>query len=231
MDDEKTRSRVEGAIERLNQDPYLLATISAVPVVGSSITQVLTGIGQQIVQERNKRLFEQLSKYLATVDERAITKDYFETPEGFDLLIKALDESRRTRSDEKRDLIAQILQGALVDYGHGEYSPEEYLYLISDLTVQELGVARLLYEDRPQIEADSWNAWEEKACQIFGIDKEDLYMTLDRLSASGLLTPIDATDEGDFVRFYTRHEGGGVFWAVSAAFEKLVRFLELDAIS
>jgi hypothetical protein len=89
MEEENTPSRVEAAIERLNQDPYLLAAITAVPVVGGSITQVLTGIGQQIVQERNARLFEQLSEHLANVAEQAIKRDYFETPEGFDLLIKA----------------------------------------------------------------------------------------------------------------------------------------------
>jgi hypothetical protein len=92
MEEENTPSRVEASIERLNQDPYLLAAITAVPVVGGSITQVLTGIGQQIVQERNARLFEQLSEHLANVDEQAIKRNYFETPEGFDLLIKATQE-------------------------------------------------------------------------------------------------------------------------------------------
>lgn len=117
-------SRVEAAVERLNQDPYLLATVSAVPIIGGSITQVLTGIGQQIVQKRNAKLFEQLSEHLASVDEQSIRRDYFETPEGIDLLIKAMDESCRTRSDEKRDLIARILRGALTKE-KGEYSPEE----------------------------------------------------------------------------------------------------------
>lgn len=104
MGEEKYPSGAEAAIERLNQDPLLLAAISAVPVVGGSITQVLTWFGQEIVQERNKRLFQQFSEHLEAIDEQAIRKGYFETEEGFDLLIKALDESRRTRSEEKRDL-------------------------------------------------------------------------------------------------------------------------------
>jgi hypothetical protein len=107
-----------------------------------------TGIGQQIVQERNAKLFEQLTKHLADVDEQSIRRDYFETPEGFDRLMKAMDESRRTRSDEKRNLIARILRGALID-GESEYSPEEYLNLISDLTPQELKVLRSAHRQRP----------------------------------------------------------------------------------
>src|SRR5687767_4541808 len=79
MDDERVPSKLEAAIERLNQDPYLLAAITAIPYVGGSITQVLTGIGQQIVQERNARLFEQLSEHLRTVDEEALRRNYFET--------------------------------------------------------------------------------------------------------------------------------------------------------
>jgi hypothetical protein len=113
--EDKTPSKVESAIERLNQDPYLLATKTAVPFVGGSITQALTGIGQQIVQERNAKLFQQLAEQLADIDEQSIRRGYFETPEGFDLLIKAMDESRRTRSDDKRDFIARILRGALTD--------------------------------------------------------------------------------------------------------------------
>lgn len=82
---------------------------------------------------------------MANVDEQAIKRKYFEAPEGVDLLIKAMDESCRTRSDAKRDLIARILRGALVD-GESEYSPGEYLTLISDLAPQELVVVLLIGE-------------------------------------------------------------------------------------
>jgi hypothetical protein len=80
VEEEKSPSRIEGAIERLNQDPYLLAAITAIPGVGGSITQVLTGIGQHIVQERNQRLFERLSEHMKVLNERTIKDDYFETP-------------------------------------------------------------------------------------------------------------------------------------------------------
>jgi len=135
MEGEKSPSRIEDAIERLNQDHYLLAAITAIPGVGGSITQVLTGIGQQIVRERNAKLFEQLKEHLATVQEQSIRRDYFQTPEGFDLLIRALDESRRTRSDGKRDLIARILAGAAsIESEQGGYSPEDYLNVVAALT-------------------------------------------------------------------------------------------------
>lgn len=227
MDDEKVPSKLETAIERLNQDPYLLAIITAVPGVGGSITQVLTGIGQQIVQERNARLFEQLSEHLVTVEEEALRRDFFETPEGFDLLIKALDESRKTRSDEKRDLIAQILRGALTDYEE-KYSPEEYLYLISDLTVQELRVARSIYDGRPDTRSEPWSKWIDKVCTQIGIDTTDLQLSLERIASTGLLQKA-TTHTDDEGRLYVSVQayGEGSSFLVTTAFDRLMEFLQL----
>jgi hypothetical protein len=62
------------------------------------------------------------------------------------LLIKALNESRRTRSDEKSELIARLLAAATsTDAGRGEYSPEDYLNIVADLTEKELEIARTIY--------------------------------------------------------------------------------------
>ncbi len=117
-----------------------------IPLVGDSLTEIAAGRGQQIIEARRDEFLRLLAEHLATLEEQAVRKDYFKTPEGIDLLIKALDEARRTRSKEKRDLYARILKGAIVDFGQGRYSAEEYLYLISDLTLKELRVARSLYQ-------------------------------------------------------------------------------------
>jgi len=229
MDDEKVPSKLEAAIEWLKQDPYLMAVISAMPVAGGSITQVLTGIGQQIVQERNERLFEQVSEHLATIDKEAIRRNYFETPEGFDLLIKALDESRKTRSDEKRDLIARILAGATsTDAGNGGYSPEECLNVVADLTEKELKVARTIYDVqfgqnyRNMDVQDKWKAWEEqrdKITEIYDLDPDDLTLILDRIASTGLVAL-------SYVQF--PGSPGQTYW-VTSAFDRLMGFLKLRA--
>ncbi len=231
MKEEQSPPKLEGVIERLNQDPYLLAAITAIPGVGGSITQVLTGIGQQIVQERNNRLFEQLAEHVAMVDKQAIRSDYFETPEGFDLLIKAMDESRKTRSDEKRDLIARILRGALID-GKGEYSAEEYLNLISDLTPQELIVLRSAYRERPG-SGMSFRLWCLSACAGASFDRRDLFMTLSRLEAHGLIQVVEkapGTRRSGGRTIVREHKGldriERIF--VSPPFQKLMRFLGMD---
>jgi hypothetical protein len=228
MDDEKVPSKLEAAIERLNQDPYLLAAITAIPYVGGSITQVFTGIGQQIVQERNAKLLAQLSERLANVDEEAIRQGYFETPEGFDLLIKAMDESRKTRSDNKRDLIARILRGAVLDYERGEYSPEEYLYLVSDLTERELEAASLLYRRRPRSEMQL-RAWFGEMSENFGLDDSDVEMILARLEARGLIrySELAALDTSGYSPENRQYAPRKSTISISPMFRKLMGFLEL----
>jgi hypothetical protein len=94
----------------------LRVLLKRIPLVGDSLTEIAAGKGQQIIEARRDEFLQLLAEHLATLEKQAIRKDYFQTPEGFDLLIKALDESRRTRSEEKRDINASILRGAIVDF-------------------------------------------------------------------------------------------------------------------
>lgn len=93
--------------------------------------------GEKIGKERPQEFLTFWMKELKALGQ-AIRKGYFGTPEGYDLLIKALDESHKTSSKEKRELNARILRGAIIDFEQKKYAAEEYLHLISDLTLQEL---------------------------------------------------------------------------------------------
>lgn len=229
MSENENRSKIDAGIVRLNQDPYLLAAISAVPGVGGSITQVITGIGQQIVQERNRKLFERLSVHLATVEEQAIRQDYFETPEGFDLLIKALDESRKTRSDEKRELIARVLAGAAAtNVERGDFSPEEYINIVSSLTAKELGIARTIYDLQRNVSApleydasnrvETWRLCEKSIREKHSLE-DNLSLFLNRITATGLITMIP--------EIYADGYTVPTYW-VTPTFDKLIEFLSLE---
>ncbi len=187
----------EFVTEVLNRDPLLPAAISAVPYFGGPIATFLSGKELRLYRERTAELLQQLSEHLSSIDERAIKRDYFDTPEGMDLLIRALDESSRTRSEEKRDLIARILAGATsTDAEQGNYSPEEYVNLVANLTVKELEVARIIYDSQrnltaKELDADNrlalWNFCREDLIGKHGIDTDDLPMFVNRLHNVGLL--------------------------------------------
>lgn len=225
---EESNSGIEKAIERLNKDPYLLAAVSAIPFVGSSVAQVITGIGQRIVQDRYEKFLQLLSEHISVLDERTVKKDYFETPEGFDLFIQALDESRKTRSEEKRDLIARVLAGAVSTYQEqGEYSPEEYVNIVASLTVKELEVARTIYGLQRNISpkdldshnrVEMWRLQKESIREKHEIDADELPFILNRISYTGLLDVVNITYPG---------VTSSTYW-VSPSFNKLVRFLRIE---
>jgi hypothetical protein len=189
------KESLNNSLEIIAEEPVLRGLLNAIPSVGGSLNELMAGKGQQMIEERRDNLLRLLAEHMEAIEAEAIRKDYFETPKGFDLLIQALDSSRRTRSEEKRDLIARVLAGAAAD-DNGEYSPEEYLSLISDLTVKELKVARSLYERRPE-HGDIYYNWHREILQELNIDDADLRVILDRLQARGLcqnlLTPTPDT--------------------------------------
>jgi hypothetical protein len=174
-------------------------------------------------------LLRLLGKHLEAIDEQAIKKDYFKTPEGFDLLIKALDESRKTRSEEKRDLIARILAGAAsTESEHGAYSPEEYLNIIATLTVKELAVARTIYalqkgQDYRELDIDdrweTWNSCREEIVEEYALDINDLPIILGRISFTGLIELVYLP--------YVPGPPTPTYWA-SPTFDKLMEFLRLE---
>jgi hypothetical protein len=182
------------------------------------------------------RVFVLLAHSLESLEARAVRKDYFETDEGFDLLLKAVEAARRTRSRDKREYYARILRGAVLDSERREYSPEEYLQLVADLTPRELMVARSLYRDRPEKEfeaqpgGDAWTIWQGKVCGEVGLDVADLQLALGRLRSSGLLEEVtvgeDKTQGFDYL--IALEPGEIPSYRVSPAFEKLMRFLEPD---
>jgi hypothetical protein len=228
MEEEKSpslRDSLETSLEIIAEDPVLRVLLKRMPLVGDSLTELAAGKGQQIIEARRDEFLRLLAEHLATLEEATVRKDYFQTPEGFDLLVKALDEARKTRSKEKRDLYARILKGAIVDFEQKKYSAEEYFHLISDLTPQELKVARSLYEASRSLLEDAWESWRDKVCRENGVDEADLSMILSRISAFGLIEPVLARVDGDDLVHFSLGEASH---KATQSFEKLMKFLELE---
>lgn len=217
--------------EMLNKDPLVTASISAIPYFGSTLTTFFTAKWLQIYQERTKELFDRFREYLNELDEQTIKKDYFDTEEGIDLLIKATDQSAKTRSEEKRTLIARILTGAASTYAwRGEYSPEEYLNIVADLTHKELEIARTIYTLQDGISptelesgnmAERWRLYEGEISKKHDIGVDTLPLLLNRLHSAGLLDS-----------FYpsvwpSPNPHQPTYW-VSPAFKNLMEFLRLE---
>lgn len=217
------------SLEVIAEEPVLRALLNMIPSVGGSLNELMAGKGQQIIEKRRDNLLRLLAEHLEAIEAEAIRKDYFETPEGFDLLIKALDSSRRTRSEHKRDLIARILAGATsTDSEQGNYSPEEYVNLVASLTVKELEAARTIYDLQQnliaeELDADNrleiWRMCAERLKESHGIDSGDFPILVNRLHNVGLL---------DLYYVLTPGSPTPTYWT-STTFKRLMKFLALDA--
>jgi len=229
--------RAEEASEAYERNMALRALVSAIPGIGSSLDIVLTSGGARS-EERIRNLIdalkEDMQERMETVADSTLDKEYLESDEFFDLVMRALDATIRTRDGEKRRLYARILTESTIRSKREGHSPEEYLDLIADLTPRELRVARMLYtdwpgegdENRELDKADeAWRDWQDKVRAEVGIDGADLQLILGRLRSSGL-----ATESVMDLPF-----GGGSlvalppYW-VSRPFEKLMRFLERESV-
>lgn len=166
---------------------------------------------------------------METVEEEAVDKKYLESEEFVDLVLKAFEFSTKTRDKEKIRWYAQILTESTMRNKQEGYSPEEYMYLISDLSPQELRVARSLYRERPK--DNTWESWTEQVCNEVGTDKADLQLALSRIRSSGLIEEeIAGVDEGGLY-IHTREPKEVLYYRVASPFEKLMKFLESDSSS
>lgn len=216
--------------EVLNKDPLVLASISTVPYFGSTLATFFSAKWLKIYQERTKAMFDTFGENLKELDERTINKGYFETDEGIDLLIKATEQSAKTRSEEKRDLIARILAGATsTDEGRGEYSPEEYLNIMADLTDKELAVARTIYTLQQSISPaelesnnrlETWELCKKSIMEQHDIRANSLPLLLNRIHSAGLL-------DLSYEVFLSEEPVKLTYW-VSLTFKNLMEFLRLE---
>jgi hypothetical protein len=216
------------------QNTALRAFVALIPGIGGSLDLVLASEGPRIYRERILKLItamkDDMQERMETIENSAIDKEYLESEEFFDLVMRAFDATIKTRAEAQRRVYARILTESTIRSARVGHSPEEYLDLIAALTPLELRLARALYTDMPRARYESreaaevqeaWRGWQDKVCAEASIDRADLRLILGRLSSSGLITE----EGGLFPRDFGPRDDPPLYW-VSLAFEKLMQFLE-----
>ena len=202
------------------------AAISGSPApFGTALSMWVVARADEIEKRRIEEQFVLLLQQLQTLEGQVVRRDFFETEEGRDMLIKVLDEGRRTRSRLKKELYARILKGAILDFEKREYSSEEYLYLTSDLTEREMEVALSIYEGSLSLNQEDWKTWAGKVKGQVGMDFADLGFALGRLVSAGLLYRVSTVEEGEHIAFVEPDENELGFYQVTPGFKKLMRFM------
>lgn len=217
-----------GFSESYVRNTTMRAGVNLIPYVGGTIDVLLAGKAERLQESRIQSLISAFTEEMSDIEARFVNKVYFETEEGIDLLVEAIERAKKTRNANKIQLYAKILRGATT-IGPGEMSPrpEEYIAVLSELSPRELAVAKIIFEyqrdeylgedgiNELQWASQTWGEIRREAQSVVGME---LDFILQRISGVGLIREIT----GGFLD-YT----GGTF-VVTKTFRALMCFVGSD---
>lgn len=223
MSDSKTQIKVYSSF--YNDLTHLRAIISAIPYVGSQLDLYLSTPGQKFVEERLEYMINQLQEAMILIKEDMISKEAFDTEEGFDLIQKTFIAAAKTRQKEKLKIFAKIIRGSLTKKNK-KHDPELYLRIVDELSEIELEIAFLLYDvkEKRKVKVEGDNEaengmtndpyWFSKHYPQYS--KDELEFILPRLEKTGLVK--------ELVGFFVGYGGGQ--YDPTALFSDFISFIE-----
>lgn len=198
---------VEEASERYARMTPLRAVIASIPYLGGGLDVIFMAEGERAFKRRIQMLLHNMKERMESVEEEAVSKDYVESEEFIDLVLKAFDSATKTRDEEKIRWYARILTESTLKAKREGYTPEEYLYLTADLSPKELRIARVLYDLQSlrlvqtgkdfAPEMDAWEGDSKKLCAEFNLQYDELVFFLKRIEAVGLVRSIGRMSMGN----------------------------------
>ena len=224
---EQAKYLAEESVLLYNDTSPLRLCVLGIPTLGPVIDTILTSKGQKISYNRLLEFIKELETEIKSIDERLINLEFIESEEFYDLLIRAIEASLKTRHNEKRKLYATILKNrCLVE--KEDLNPEFYLDIINELNVEELIVAKKLFELKTtdgyenlikENKEKSEYIKQDKdvlALTDMPIDKDDYTFILLRLQRVGLIK-----EQTGMIIGYT----GGVY-NITETFRKLMKVID-----
>lgn len=198
--------------------------ITSIKVIGIPLDSIFAKRGKNIIERRTKRLFDIIDEKLSDLDDDKIDKKYLESEEFYDLIRETIESSAKTSSDDKIYYYVKILRGAVKIHNRDEYSPEEYLGILTYLAPREIEVAKIIYhlkntplsKDDGKKDGKITELTDRIAPLCNSIPKDDIPFILCRLQSAGLIHEIT----GAFLGY-----GGGAY-EITDTFHKLMRFIE-----
>jgi hypothetical protein len=205
--------QAEKASEIYLRNTALRALITSIPHIGGPLDIIFNSKGNKIIQKRITFLLENLKKEFNLLKVEFINKDFLDSEEFFDLIIKAIDASSRTASRNKILYYSRILKGSILNHNREQYYPDDYLNILIELTPRELDIAKIIYEKEDDILSDNVIYEERVSKYCPSVPQEDMDFIFIRLMRVGLLRP-------------TSGWGGGVNYIITDVFRKIMEYLK-----
>jgi hypothetical protein len=151
----KLEKNVERAAEVYANTPALYLPVLAIPEIGPIIDTLFRHKAGEILHQRYTELWQATKAEVNRIDMDKIDKSFFDSEEGYDLIVKAIHAAFETANKDKMRLYARILiSSAILDKAKFRYYSKDFISLLLDLLPADLAVAREIYKQQKDTPAD-----------------------------------------------------------------------------
>ena len=215
--DKLIKTTINKGLQKYSESIFL-RVFTNLCIPGGPILDIILGTkGSNITQERLTHFFKILENEINQLKDNVVDYDYINSEDFYDILIKSIDATVKTRYREKISYYAKILTTSIPIQDRYNFSPEDYLNILIELTPREFEVARTLYMKENEVTTIKEGIIDgfEKVAEICPfVPAEDINFILIRLMRVGLLCP-------------TSGWGGGVQYYITDVFRNIMQYLEI----
>jgi hypothetical protein len=225
----KLEKNVERAAEVYADTPSLYLPVLAIPGIGSIIDTLFRHKASEVLHRRCTELWEATKAEVTRIDIDKIDKSFFESEEGYDLIVKAMHAAFETGNKDKMRLYARILiSSGLLDKAKFRYYSKDFISLLLDLLPADLAVAREIYKQQKDTPADITDpeATSEvhivrdsgfyRTPELLHLEKGEFDFALTKLVRSGLIRQV----VGSYVGY------NGDAYRITHTFRKMMDLIE-----
>jgi hypothetical protein len=185
---------------------YTLAAILAThPAIGPyaalvGVADVFIGGGaQRVAEARAKRFAESIEREFAAVRSEMIRADYFETEDGIDLLMQALQSAVRVSDDKRRDAIARILVATASGNAPPNVEPVSLIAVLGEMSESEAlvlgGMWRVMQPTGRLDERPGYRFFNELKMALPTVQMDGIGFVMARIARTGLTRSALAYDD------------------------------------
>jgi hypothetical protein len=143
--------KLEKVLDKLSQEAtartdleLLLAACAGIPGAGGPISSLMAGQAKRRVVRRTVEMFNAIRERLEQVEERNISKDFFESDEFQTLLALAIEQLQTSHDADKIKMLAAALANSGLEQFSSETRKELFVRIMRDLSIDHLRLLKAL---------------------------------------------------------------------------------------